>query len=66
MTILMTTKAKIPAYKKQIPTKLTSEEIEQDTEAFIKSGGNIQYIKSGVSGQNNVAGPRHIVLSKKR
>ena len=34
-------------------------------EAFLKSGGKVQEIPSGVSGQTSTSGPRQIVLSHK-
>jgi hypothetical protein len=43
----------------------TSKAIAEQTEAFFKSGGKINYVKSGVSGQSIVAGPKHISLGKK-
>ena len=33
--------------------------------AFLKSGGKVQEIPSGVSGQTSTSGPRQIVLSHK-
>ncbi|MED5530373.1 MAG: hypothetical protein VYA99_08450 [Pseudomonadota bacterium] len=34
-------------------------------EAFLKAGGKVQHIPSGVSGQTSSSGPRQIVLSHK-
>ena len=34
-------------------------------EAFLKAGGKVQQIPSGVSGQTSTSGPRQIVLSHK-
>jgi len=34
-------------------------------EAFLKAGGKVQKIPSGVSGQTSTSGPRKIVLSHK-
>lgn len=42
----------------------TSQSIESQTEAFLKSGGKIQKIDSGISGQNFMAGNKHIRLGK--
>ena len=39
--------------------------IEQQTAAFLESGGKIQQIPSGVSGQTNLSGPKHITLGNK-
>ena len=43
----------------------TSESIAAQVEAFLKQGGEIQQIDTGVSGQKNVSGPRHITLGNK-
>jgi len=39
--------------------------IEEQTAAFLESGGKIQQIPSGVSGQTNLSGPKHITLGNK-
>jgi hypothetical protein len=39
--------------------------IEEQTAAFLASGGKIQEIPSGVSGQVQTSGPRHITLGKR-
>lgn len=36
--------------------------IAEEIAIFLKSGGKIQQIPSGVSGQVNLAGPKHIKL----
>ncbi|MEQ8315679.1 MAG: hypothetical protein RL839_10470 [Gammaproteobacteria bacterium] len=41
------------------------EDLEEHIEAFLKSGGKVQQIPSGVSGQTSTSGPRQIVLSHK-
>ncbi|MCP5209147.1 MAG: hypothetical protein H7A01_18305 [Hahellaceae bacterium] len=43
----------------------TSQSIEQLTAAFLKSGGEIENIPTGVSGQQSVRGPRHIKIGNK-
>ncbi len=43
----------------------SSQSIEEQTKAFLASGGEIQQINSGVSGQQSVAGPKHINLGSK-
>ncbi len=43
----------------------TSASIEEQTKAFLASGGKIQEIDTGVSGQQNVSGPRHISLGNR-
>lgn len=40
-------------------------DLEEHVEAFLKSGGKVQQIPSGVSGQTSTSGPRQIVLSHK-
>ncbi|MFT5722830.1 MAG: hypothetical protein ACI9W6_003166 [Motiliproteus sp.] len=50
--------------KKSAPTE-TALSIQEQTEAFLKGGGTIQVINSGVSGQLNLAGPKHISLGNK-
>ncbi len=51
--------------KKAPPAVETSLSIKNQTEAFLKAGGVIEKIPSGVSGQQSMAGPRHIRLSSK-
>ncbi len=59
----MTTKPKTAAAKKKRPAVIeTSQSIEEQTKAFLASGGEITQIKAGVSGQQSLAGPRHISL----
>jgi hypothetical protein len=36
--------------------------IAEETAIFLKSGGKIQQIPTGISGQVNLAGPKHIKL----
>lgn len=43
----------------------TSESIASQVEAFLKQGGEIKQIDTGVSGQKDTAGPRHITLGNK-
>lgn len=40
-------------------------DLEEHIEAFLKSGGKVQQIPTGVSGQTSTSGPRQIVLSHK-
>ena len=51
--------------KKSGRTKAVPPTIEEQTAAFLKSGGAIQQIPTGVSGQTNLAGPKHITLGNK-
>lgn len=44
----------------------TSNSIAEQTAAFLKSGGSIEQVPSGVSGQTNLGGPKHITISKRR
>ena len=41
----------------------TREDLAEHIEAFLKAGGKVQQIPSGVSGQTSTSGPRQIVLS---
>jgi len=43
----------------------TREDLEEHVAAFLKAGGKVQQIPSGVSGQTSTSGPRQIVLSHK-
>lgn len=39
--------------------------LSEHVQAFLKSGGKVQEIPTGTSGQTNTSGPRQIVLSHK-
>jgi hypothetical protein len=39
--------------------------LSEHVDAFLKSGGKVQHIPSGTSGQTSTSGPRQIVLSHK-
>ena len=41
------------------------DDLEAHVAAFLKAGGKVQQIPSGVSGQTSTSGPRQIVLSHK-
>ncbi len=51
--------------KSQATPAVSREAIASQTAAFLKSGKKIEKIPTGVSGQQNVAGPKHIVLKKR-
>jgi len=51
--------------KKQQKATETSESIQAQIEEFLKSGGEINVIDSGVSGRESVRGPKHITISSK-
>ena len=51
--------------KKQPAATATSQSIEDQTKAFLESGGKIEQINTGVSGQQSIAGPKHITLGNK-
>jgi hypothetical protein len=57
---------KVSHQKKQAAATETHESIADQVSAFLAAGGEIQQIKSGISGQKNLSGPRHIVLGKKQ
>lgn len=44
----------------------TSESLAQQVEAYLESGGKIQEIPQGVSGQVATSGPRHITLGRRK
>jgi len=50
--------------KKAAPVA-SRDDLEQHIAEFLKSGGKVQKIPSGVSGQTSTSGPRQIVLSHK-
>ncbi len=52
------------AAKKESVVK-TRDDLAEHIEAFLKAGGKVQQIPSGVSGQTSTSGPRQIVLSHK-
>lgn len=52
--------------KKQAPQEESSKSIAAQTEAFLKAGGKINQIDTGVSGQQSVAGPKHIQLGNSK
>ena len=55
----MAIKAKTVASKKKQPGGAeTSLSIEEKTKAFLESGGEIQQIRSGVSGQQSMTAPK--------
>lgn len=63
----MATKLKAgTAKKKQSAAVETSQSIDAQIEAFLKSGGTIEKINTGVSGQQSMAGPKHITLGNSK
>ncbi|MEH6649522.1 MAG: hypothetical protein V7707_05765 [Motiliproteus sp.] len=42
----------------------THQSIEDQTAAFLRAGGEIQQVARGTTGQQNIPGPRQIVLGK--
>ena len=59
----MATKTKTAAKKKQPAETETSSSIDAQIKEFLASGGAIEQIKTGVTGQQNMPGPRHINLN---
>jgi hypothetical protein len=54
------------ANKAKKSSSVTSRsDLEQHIAEFLKAGGKVQKIPSGVSGQTSTSGPRQIVLSHK-
>ncbi|MCK7544627.1 hypothetical protein MLC59_10650 [Marinobacter bryozoorum] len=48
--------------KKPVKATLTREMIEEQTAAFLKSGGAVEYVNKGKSGQLYPTGSKHINL----
>jgi len=53
------------AKKKQPAAQETSESIEAQIQAFLAAGNKIEVVKTGVSGQTSLRGPKHISLGNK-
>ncbi len=62
----MAKKSTSAAKRKQPNALETSESIEAQVQAFLASGGEIQQVPKGVSGQTNTSGPKHITLGNKK
>jgi hypothetical protein len=63
----MSEKPKAPAAKKKPSAAVeTSQTIEEQTAAFLKAGGTIEKINSGVSGQPSIAGSKHITIGNNK
>lgn len=53
--------------KKEVVAPVSRRDIEAQVKAFLNSGGEIQKIPNGVSGQQNLLPTRkHIVITKKK
>ena len=61
----MATKLRAPAKKKQPAATETSKSIDDQIKSFLESGGAIEQVKSGVSGQESMIGRKQINLSNK-
>lgn len=55
-----------PAKKKQPAAVETSESIEAQTRAFLKSGNKIDVIQPGISGQPSLAAKKNIKLGSSK
>lgn len=53
------------ANKKKDAAVSNRADLSKHIATFLKSGGKVQEIPSGVSGQTSTSGPRQIVLSHK-
>ncbi|MDL0432588.1 hypothetical protein QPM17_15710 [Marinobacter sp. TBZ242] len=51
--------------KKPIKETITTAAIEEQTAAFLKSGGAVEYVVKGKSGQLVSAGPKQINLKSR-
>ena len=58
----MATKNTSPAKKKEAVATETSNSIASQTQAFLESGGVIEQVAAGVSGQSFTVGRKHISL----
>ncbi len=62
----MAARQKTVAAKKKQPTATqTSQSIQEQTKAFLGAGGEITQVDAGVSGQQSMAGPKHISIGNK-
>lgn len=52
--------------KKPAKATLTRAMIEEQTAAFLKAGGTVEYVSKGKSGQISPAGSKQISLETKR
>ena len=52
--------------KKPEKVTLTSATIEEQTAAFLKAGGAVEYVGKGKSGQETSAGPKQISVNSHR
>jgi hypothetical protein len=55
----------VAAKKKQPSATQTSLSIQEQTKAFLGAGGEITQVSAGVSGQQSMAGPKHISIGNK-
>ena len=62
----MSSKSKKATKNKSSQPEETSESIAAQTQAFLKSGGAIEKVPRGVSGQASLSGKRHITISPKK
>lgn len=53
-------------HPKKPPADINRESIAEQTEAFLKSGGQIQEVDAGVSGQAPPMGRRHITIGNNK
>lgn len=65
---MSTSPKRVTASKKaDVIAPISRKDIESQVKAFLKSGGAIQSIPNGVSGQQNLLPTRkHIVITKKK
>ena len=67
-TIPAPKRRKSDSSKKEVIEPISSSDIDDQIKSFLKSGGKIQQIPKGVSGQQTGQLPtrKHIVISKKK
>ena len=61
----MAAKKSLDSKGNEIPQE-TSESLTRQVEKYLASGGKIQEIPQGVSGQVATSGPRHITLGRRK
>jgi len=61
----MAAKLRAPAKKKQPAATGTSRSIDDQVKSFLESGGTIEQVKSGVSGQESTLSRKQINLNSK-
>lgn len=51
------------AAKSKQNATLTREELDKQIKSYLKNGGKIEQVESGVTGMQPLKGPKHIVIN---